>query len=100
MFPSSIAGMVWCWSGRLRRGSDPVPGVHDRGRPGPGGGDFEVSAAPAAGQPGCGVQDPVAQGLGLGFGEVAVEGQVTEPGQQGGRGEGRGQPHRVERERL
>jgi hypothetical protein len=34
-----------------------------------------VAAALAASQPGGGVQDPVAQGLGLGFGEVAVEGK-------------------------
>jgi hypothetical protein len=36
--------------------------------------------------------------LGPGFGEVAVEGQVTEPGQRGGRDERRGQPRRVEHE--
>ncbi len=49
----------------------------------------------AAGQPGGGVQDPVAQGLGLGFGEVAVEGEQLQPGEQGGGGQGCGQPRGV-----
>ena len=42
--------------------------------PGEGGGDFQLPAAAAAYQAGSGVQYPVAQGLGLGPAQAAVEG--------------------------
>lgn len=41
-----------------------------------------------AGDPGGGVQDPVAQGFRLGAGEAAVQGEQHQPGQQGRGGEG------------
>ena len=62
------------WSGGLRERVDPLPGGRDRLRPRPGRLDFQAAAAPAADQPGRGVQYPVAQRLGLGFGQVAVQG--------------------------
>src|SRR5215471_9896903 len=50
-----------------------------------------------AGQPvSGGVQDTVAQRLGLGFGQVAVEGEELEPGEQDLRHHGCGQPRLVE----
>ena len=45
--------------------------------PGPGGGDFQGSAATAADEAGGGVQDAVAQGLRLRFCQVAVQGQES-----------------------
>jgi hypothetical protein len=59
----------------------------------------EVAAPSAADQPCGGVQNPVAQGLGLGLGQAAVEGKQLEPGERGGGGQGRGQPGLVEGER-
>jgi hypothetical protein len=38
----------WCWSGRMGKGADVVPGGHDRSCPGPGGGDIESARAAAA----------------------------------------------------
>ena len=57
---------------------------------------FSGAPPAAAYQPGRGVQDPVAQRLGLGFGQVAVQGQQLEPGQQDGRDHGGGQPRGVD----
>src|SRR5215831_309968 len=88
-----------CWSGWVRQDGDPVPGGHDRWRPRPGCGDLQVASPAAAGQPGGGVQDPVAQGLGLGFGEGAVDSEQPKPGDQGRGGQGYGQPGLVEGER-
>jgi hypothetical protein len=93
-----VAGTSCRWSGGLRECGDPGPGGGNGIGPGPGQGDFQLTAAAAAGQPGGGVQDPVAQGLWLGFGEVAVEGEQPEPGQQGRRGQRGSQPGGVERE--
>ena len=53
----------------------------------------------AAGQPVGGVQDAVAQSLRLGPGQVAVQGEQAEPGQQGRGGEGGGLPRLVHRQR-
>jgi hypothetical protein len=92
--------MVWCWSGGLGEGADPVPGGDDRGCPGPGGGDFEVAPAAAAGQAAGGVQDAVAQRFRLGAGEVAVEGKVAQPGEQGGSGQRRGEPGAVQGQQV
>ena len=75
----------------MGQGGDPFPGVHDGGCPGPGGGDLEAAAPGAAGEACGGVQDAVAQGLGLGPGQRAVEGQQPQPGQQGGRDQRGGQ---------
>src|SRR5208283_291424 len=77
-------GIAFRWSGCLWQGGDPVPGGGDGLCPGPGGGDFQPPAAAAADQLPGGVQDPVTQGLGLGAGEVAVQGDEPQPGQQGG----------------
>ncbi len=52
------------------------------------------------GEPGGGVEGPVAQGLGLGAGEVAVQGDQLEPGDECGVDQGRGQPRAVDREGL
>src|SRR5580704_16186389 len=60
-FPSLLAGTGLCWSGGVRDGLDALPGGDDFLCPGPGGGDFQGSAAPAADEPGGGVQDAVAQ---------------------------------------
>ena len=59
--------------------------------------NLPAAAAPAAHQAGGGVQDAVAQRLGLGLGQVAVEGEELEPGEQDLRDHRRGQPGLVER---
>jgi hypothetical protein len=46
----------------------------------------------AAGQPGGGIQDAVAQGLRFGLGRVVIQGEQAEPGQQGRGGQGGGLP--------
>jgi hypothetical protein len=46
------------------------------------------------------VQEAVAHGLGLGFGEGAVEGEQPQPGEQGGGDQGGGQPGLVEGEQV
>ena len=99
-FPPWSSEWLCCWSGGLGQGADAVPGGDDRGCPGPGGGDLEVAPAAAAGQAAGGVQDAVAQGLGFGFGEVAVEGEQPQPGEQGGGGQRGGQPGLVEGEQV
>jgi hypothetical protein len=73
---------VSCWSGGVRDGLDVLPGGGDLLCPGPGRGDFEASAAPAADEAGGGVQDAIAQRLRLCSCEVAVQGQELQPGQQ------------------
>lgn len=78
--PFVFAGMVCCWSGRLRQGGDLGPDGGYRVCPGPGPGDFQPPAAHAADQSGRGVQDPVPQGLGCRTGQVAVEGDEPQPG--------------------
>ena len=93
-----VAGVGCCWSGCLWQGGDPGPGGGDGGCPGPGGRDFQPSATAAADEFPGGVQDLVAQGLGLGAGEVAVQGDEPQPGQQGRGGQGRGQPRGVDPE--
>lgn len=96
---SWVVGAGSCWrSGGLGQGGDALPGVLDVGGPGPGAGDCESSAA--VGEAGCGVQDAVAQCFGFGCGEVAVEGEEFEPGEQDGGGHGRGEPGGVDRQRL
>ncbi len=55
-----LAGTGSCWSGWVRDGLDALPGGGDRLCPGPGGGDFQGSAASAADEAGGGVQDAVA----------------------------------------
>ena len=74
--------MLFRW---VRDGLDMLPGGDDFLSPGPCGGDFQGSAASAADKAGAGVQD-AAQRLRLGPGEVAVQGQELQPGQQDGRG--------------
>jgi hypothetical protein len=54
-FPSLLIGAGLCCSGGVRNGLDALPGGGDLFRPGPGGGDFQGSAAPAADEPGAGV---------------------------------------------
>jgi hypothetical protein len=73
---------------------------HDGAGPWPGCRDFQVAAPSAAHQPGSGVQDAVAQSFRLGFGEVAVEGQQPEPGQQDGGGQRGGHPRLVDLQGL
>ena len=65
------------WSGGLRERVDALPRGRDRLGPRPGRLDFQAPFPPAADQPGGGVQHPVAQRLGLGFGQVAVQGQAA-----------------------
>jgi len=66
--PFVIAGVGSCWSKGLGQGVEAGPGGGDRPGPGPGSGDFQPVPSPAVGQPGGGVQDLVAQGLGFGAG--------------------------------
>lgn len=49
--------------------------------PGPGGADADGAFALAAHDAGGGVQQPVAQGLGFGFGQWAVQAQQAQPAQ-------------------
>jgi hypothetical protein len=77
-------GMSLSWSGR---GSEGECGVERGGkfvRPWPRFGDFDLSFALAADDPGGGVQQPVAQGLGFGPGEVAAQAEQAEPAEQFG----------------
>jgi hypothetical protein len=60
-FPSLLGGTDLRWSYGVRDGLDALPGGGDLLCPGPGCGDLQGSAAPAADQAGSGVQDPVAQ---------------------------------------
>jgi hypothetical protein len=53
---------------------------------------------PPRNQPGRGVQGPVAQGLGFRTGEVAVEDNEPQPGQQGRGDQGGGQPRGIDPE--
>src|SRR5216683_6422675 len=82
--PFRAQGWYSCWSGGVGQRGDPCPGGYEGVRPGPGRGDLEVPAAAAAGQAGGGVEQSVAQGPGLGAGQVAVQGDQLEPGDQGG----------------
>jgi hypothetical protein len=50
-------------------------------------------------EPGSGVQDAVAQRLRLGFGQVAVQAEVPQPGQQRRGEQRRGQPRGIDRQR-
>src|SRR6266566_6867785 len=74
-----VAGTASGWSGGLRERVDALPRGRDRLGPRPGGLDLQAAPPPAADQAGGGVQDAVAQRLGLGPGEVAVQGQELEP---------------------
>src|SRR5450755_1077936 len=78
-----VVGVAFRWSGCVWQGGDPGPGGGDGISPGPGGGDFQLPAAAAADQFPGGVQDPVTQGLWFCFGQVAVQGDEPQPGQQG-----------------
>src|SRR5689334_5363669 len=91
-FPFVIAGTVCCWSGGLWQGADPVPGGGDVGGPRPDGLDAQAALPAAAGESGGGVPDAVAQGLGLDPGQVAVQGEQPEPGQQDRGGQRGGLP--------
>ena len=64
------------WSGCLRERVDALPRGGDRIGPRPGRLDFQAPFPPAADQPGRGVKHPVAQRLGFGFGQVAVQGYL------------------------
>jgi hypothetical protein len=82
----------------LRERVDALPRGGDRLGPRSGGPDFQAAAPSAADQPGRGVEHPVAQRLGLGLGQVAVQGQELEPGEQDLPGHRRGQPRGVDPE--
>ena len=90
--PQQVAGTGPCWSAGVRQRADTLPGPGDRLGPGPVRGEFPAAPPPAADQAGGGVQDPVAQRLGLGLGEVAVHSEELEPGEQDLRDHRRGQP--------
>src|SRR5690349_17468389 len=89
-FLPQVAGTGSCWSGGVRERADALPGPGDRFGPGPVRGDFPAAAAPAADQAGGRVQYAVAQRFRLGPGQVAVEGEELEPGEQDLRDHGRG----------
>jgi hypothetical protein len=67
-----VAGTGPCWSAGVGQRADTLPGPRDRLGPRPVRGDLPAAAAPAAHEAGGGVQDAVAQRLGLGLGQVAV----------------------------
>src|ERR1039457_2898767 len=78
-----VAGVALRWSGCVWQGDDPGPGGGYGRCPGPGGGDFQPPPAAAADQLPGGMQDPVTQTLWLRSGQVAVQGDEAQPGQQG-----------------
>src|SRR6202522_1320832 len=84
------------WSVGVRNGVDALPGGDDLLGPGPVRGDLEGSSASAAHQAGGGVQEAVAQRLRLCPGEVAVQGQQLQPGQQDAAGHRGVEPGLVE----
>src|ERR1022692_5220535 len=94
LLPGSLGRLRW--SGSLRERVDTLPRGGDRPGPRPGGLDFQAPFPSAVYQPGGGVQDPVAERSGLGFGEVAVEGEQFQPGEQDLPGHRRGQPGGVD----
>jgi hypothetical protein len=61
-------------------------------------GNPQPDPALASGDAGCGVQQPVAQLLRLGFREVTIQQQCFGPGDQVDRGRGEFQPRGVDRE--
>jgi len=77
------------------QGLESVPGGGQVAGPCPAGWDLQDAAAGVGDHAGRGGQNPEAQGLGGGVGQVAVEGEVAQPGgQRGGQG-GQLQPGRV-----
>ena len=84
----------------MRQRADADPCGDDVGGPGPGSRDFELAAAGASGEAGGGVQDAVAQCLGLGACQGAVEGEQSQPGQQRCGGQRGSQPRGVEGEAV
>src|SRR3954452_6818188 len=73
-----VVGLAcWWWE----RGQACEGGGQGAG-PGPGAGESEGRATGVEGQPGGGVQEPVAQRLGFAGGEVAVERELLGPGQE------------------
>jgi hypothetical protein len=80
----------------MRHRVDALPGGDDVAGPGPGRGDLEGSSASAVDEAGGGVQDAVAQGLRLGSGEVAVQGDELQPGEQDAGGHGGVEPGGVQ----
>src|SRR3954447_13827885 len=75
-------GQALSWSAGCGDRRDPGERGGDLVGPGPAGGDAQPAAALAAGQAGGGVQNAVAQPFRLSLGEVAVEGEDLQPGDQ------------------
>jgi hypothetical protein len=80
-FSSGCSGRAWRSDrlGQVERGGQAGVQVV---RPGPGVGDADLPQALSADQAGAGVQEPVAQGLGFGLGQVPGQAEQPEPGQQ------------------
>jgi hypothetical protein len=79
----SFLGLRGWWrrrSGRSREGLDAGERGGEGVGPGPVGWDVQPAQALAVGDPGGGVQESVAQGLGFSLGEVAVQGEVQGSG--------------------
>src|SRR5712692_8686338 len=95
-FLPQVAGTGSCWSGGLREGVDTLPCLGDLLSPWPVRGDLESFAACAADEAGSCVENPVTDRFRLGSGEVAVEGEQLQPGEQGLGGHGGGQPRLVD----
>ena len=91
-----VAGVACYWSGCLWQGGDPGPGGGVAFAQGQVAGIFSRRRRPPR------TRFPAAcrirQRPGLGAGEVAVQGDEPQPGQQGRGGQGRGQPRGVDRE--
>ena len=77
-----VVGTVGPWSGRCREGQDAAERGGELVGPGPVGWDVQPAVALASGDPGGGVQQGVPQPFGFGRGEVAVQGEVAQPGEQ------------------
>jgi hypothetical protein len=72
---------------------EPVPGGDDVWSPSPAGWDLQDPAAGVGDVAGWGTEQPEPEGLGFGFGQVAVQGEMTQPPVQR-RGEARELPAR------
>jgi hypothetical protein len=84
-------------SGGRRNDHDPAERLDDPVSPGPAGRETESSEAAATGESGRNVQDPESQQLRFGVGEVAVEGEELQPGDQVGGDRGKLDPGLVDR---
>src|SRR5690606_17502714 len=82
----------WPWLGVGEGGAEALVGAGEVVAEGPGPVEGEGEPTGVAGQSGGGVEELVAQGVGFGFGQVAVQGDQLQPGDEGGGDDGEGEP--------